>query len=86
MGRMVWGFKKISGEAKEVFSHTRAEVSDGSKIRLWHDVWCGDQALKIAFPNLFSIAHLKEAAMSDYLELSSAFHQWNVNSLRVAHN
>jgi len=30
---------------------------DGSKIRFWHDVWCGDQTLKVAFPKLFSITH-----------------------------
>jgi hypothetical protein len=29
--------------------HTRFEVRDGSKIRFWHDQWCGDVALKEAF-------------------------------------
>lgn len=28
------------------------EVSDGFKIRFWHDEWCGDQTLKAAFSML----------------------------------
>jgi hypothetical protein len=29
------------------------EVKDGSKVLFWHDVWCGEQPLKVLFPNLF---------------------------------
>jgi len=25
-------------------SHTRFELGDSSKIRIWHDVWCGEKA------------------------------------------
>jgi len=30
-------------------NHTKFEVGDGSKIRLWHDLWCGNLTLKEAF-------------------------------------
>ena len=30
-------------------SHNKFEVEDGSKVRFWHDLWCGDMALKDAF-------------------------------------
>ena len=33
----------------EFSSHTRFEVSDGSIIRLGHDMWCREQALKAVF-------------------------------------
>jgi hypothetical protein len=51
-----------------VSSHTRFEVGDGSKIRLWYDVWCADQALKVTFLDLFSLAHCKDAVVADLLE------------------
>jgi hypothetical protein len=45
-----------------VFSRfVRYKVGDGSKIRFWHDLWYGDRPLKAFFPELFSIAHCKEA-------------------------
>jgi hypothetical protein len=34
-------------------SHTRFEPGDGSKIRFWNDVWCGELSLKVAFPVLY---------------------------------
>jgi hypothetical protein len=43
-------------------------VGDGSKISFWHDLWCGDTALKVAFPTLFGIARVKDATVADNLE------------------
>jgi hypothetical protein len=42
-------WKNIRRGWREFSSHTRFDVGDNSKIRFWHDVWCGDQALKIGF-------------------------------------
>jgi hypothetical protein len=68
--RLVSG--KISGGTGEDFSRCPGfVVGDGSMIRFWHQVWCGDQALKIAFLELFGIARLKGASMVDHLQLSS---------------
>jgi hypothetical protein len=49
----------------------RFEVGDSSKIKFWHDVWCGDQAFKSGFPELFSITRLKEVAIADHLQFSN---------------
>jgi hypothetical protein len=55
-----------------VFSRfIKHEVGDGSKIRFWHNVWCGDQPLKEAFPKLFSIASCKEAWVVDKMQISN---------------
>jgi hypothetical protein len=35
---------------------------------------------------MFSIACFKEAVVADHLKLSGAFHKWNVNFLRAAHD
>jgi hypothetical protein len=58
MSRMGWGFEKISGEAVGSFLaiYTKLVVGDGSKVKFWHDTRCGDQAIKIAFPDLYRIA------------------------------
>jgi hypothetical protein len=56
MGRMGWVCEKYQEGLGEFSSHTRFEVGDGSKIRFWHDKWCGDQVLKDIFLDLYSIA------------------------------
>ena len=33
--------------------HLRFTVSMGDRVRLWHDCWCGDWALKDVFPTIF---------------------------------
>ena len=39
--------------------------------RFWHNEWCRNQILKIAFPKLFTIAQFKDASVVDHLEFSS---------------
>jgi hypothetical protein len=36
------------------------KVGDGSKVLFWHNVWCGEQPLKVLFPELFTIACVKD--------------------------
>jgi hypothetical protein len=45
-------------------------VTDGSKVRLWHDLWCEDMALKEAFQVLFGTACAKDASVADHVEFS----------------
>jgi hypothetical protein len=49
-------------------SFTRLVVGDGTRISFWHDLWCGDTALKVAFPGLFGIACVKDASVADNRE------------------
>jgi hypothetical protein len=53
-------------------SHTRFEVRNGSKFRLWHGLWCGDMALKEAFPVLFGIACAKDASVVAHMKFSGS--------------
>jgi hypothetical protein len=71
----------------QVFTrHIRFDPGDGSKIRFWEDIWCGDRALKEAFPGLFSIASYKEASIADNMEHSSGSIQWNIQFTRLMHD
>lgn len=31
-------------------------MGDGSYVKFWEDVWCGEQSLKQNFPNVFRLA------------------------------
>jgi hypothetical protein len=61
------------------------EVGDGSEIRFWRNVWCGDQTLKVAFLMLFSIARFKEASMAHHLQFSNEISQWNITFIKSVH-
>ena len=52
-------------------SHFRFNPSEGSKVRFWDDVWCGDSPLKVAFLGLFNIASFKKASIADNVEQSN---------------
>jgi hypothetical protein len=54
-------WKYFIREWRVFFSHTRLDPGDGSKIRFWEDIWCGEVTLKDTFPGLYNIASAKEA-------------------------
>ncbi|XP_059441980.1 E4 SUMO-protein ligase PIAL1-like [Corylus avellana] len=89
-----WCTKEVSGShGVSVWKHIRQgwssfakgcrfEVGVGSKVRFWHDTWCGGTPLKQAFPSLFSIARHKEAWVKDNLTWRSGVIEWNVTFVR----
>lgn len=59
----LWLWKSIRNwGGGEVLSHFRFLVDKGSWVRLWHGIWCGDFAHKIAFLSFFRIDYEKYAA------------------------
>jgi hypothetical protein len=76
----VW--KNIKKGWVSFYHYTRFVMGDGSKISFWHNLWCGDTVLKVAFPALFNIAHLKDAVVADNLERLGDSFQWNVSFIR----
>jgi hypothetical protein len=61
-------------------------VGDGTRIRFWHDPWCGDTVLKVAFPILFGIARSKDTSIAANVELLDGSTQWNVRFTREVHD
>jgi hypothetical protein len=59
------------------------KIRDGSHIRFWRDVLCGDVALKYSFSELYSIAFNKEAVVSNYLDPSNSSLHWNPSFIRA---
>jgi hypothetical protein len=44
-------------------------------ISFWRDQWCGNVALKVAFPVLFGIAHTKDTFVAVNLEFLGGSNQ-----------
>jgi hypothetical protein len=65
---------------------TRFVVGDGTRISFWHDLWCGDTVLKVAFPILFGIACVNDAFVTNNIEVLGGSIQWNVSFTREAHD
>jgi len=63
----------------EVFkSFVCFEVRNGARALLWHDTWCGDQPLKVQFPNHFRMARLRYATVHDVSSWNGTQHHWNL--------
>jgi hypothetical protein len=67
-------------------SHTTFELGDGSKIRFWDNVWCGEITLKEAFSVLYGIAHDKDALIAAHLDSARGSLQWDVSFIRAAYD
>lgn len=44
-------------------------VGNGKNVKFWHDILCGDKALKETYPQVFSLARLKEVLIADLVFL-----------------
>uniref|UniRef100_A0A2N9FSE1 RNA helicase n=1 Tax=Fagus sylvatica TaxID=28930 RepID=A0A2N9FSE1_FAGSY len=49
---------------------------------LWHDCWCGDLALKDAFPDLFECASHKDTFLNEVMVRQNGIVIWNVTFMR----
>jgi len=67
-------------------SHTRFILGNGSRIRFWDDVWCGEMPLKEAFPGLFDIVCDKNSFVAAHLIMERGSFQWDVRFIRAAHD
>jgi len=69
LGVGVW--KNIRKGLGDFPKFVRLKVRDGSKIKFWHNVWCGDQTLKAVSPFLFSIVCFKKALVANHVQFSN---------------
>ena len=60
------------------------EVGDGSLIRFWVDVWCGEEPLKFAYPELYRIACVKDGLVADFVQCRGHDVHWEVTFTRLA--
>lgn len=60
-------------------------MGDSFRIRFWHDQWCGEAALKVAFLVLYHLACEKDMSIAANLEFLGGLNQWNVSFARAKH-
>jgi hypothetical protein len=53
--------------------------------RFWHDVWCGNQTSKAAFPE-FSKSRFKEVSVAYHLHFSNGTLQLDITFIRSVHD
>jgi len=86
MGRLGWGFGRISGSfggSFLVILDSRSVMTPNLDSGIMSSL---DKALKASFLDLFSLPHCKDASVADLLEVSSNSLQWNVNFFKMAHD
>jgi hypothetical protein len=81
-GVSVWKFIRRGWD--NVAKYLRFEVGDGSHIRFWHDLWCGDRPLKLCYPALYTIARSLDAWVVDNMSVVGGVVHWNVLFTRFA--
>lgn len=86
--RGAWrGFVEIFRGGWQCFENNiRFVVGQGTRIRFWQDVWCGECSLERAFLALYSIAANREASVADLLVFSHGSHKWNILFTRKNHD
>ena len=54
------------------------EVGDGSRIRFWQDICCGEGPLKDAYPELIRLAKKKNALVGDHMDSHNGCIHWEL--------
>ncbi|RVW39533.1 Transposon TX1 uncharacterized 149 kDa protein [Vitis vinifera] len=68
----VW--KAIKNGWENFRTHSRFIVGDGIRVKFWKDLWCENQSLEDAFPNLFNLTVNKEGWVAKAWEENGVMH------------
>jgi hypothetical protein len=77
-----WGEFMETHSWKDFSQHIRYKVGDGSRIRFWHDIWCGALPLRQQFPTLFLLSRDPEAKVADVSLFQGSHQVWDIEFIR----
>ena len=64
-GVSLWRF--IRGGWLNFSKLLRYDVGDGTRVKFWQHVWCGDCTLKKAFPYLFCVSRARDSSVAEVM-------------------
>ena len=70
-------WKEIRKEWPQLIQNSYFTLGNGRRIRFWKDVWCGEEALSLMFPNLFRLTAQKNARVAELWNWDSGEGGWN---------
>ena len=59
-----------------------SDVGDGTRVKFWKHVWCGDCTLQEAFSELYCLSRSKDCSVAEVMGWSSGRFHWNVQFRR----
>ncbi|KAL4639460.1 hypothetical protein ACB092_03G220100 [Castanea dentata] len=62
------------------------EVGDGTRVKFWDDVWCGDCPLKEAFLDLYNISRIRDASVSKVMCYANERIFWDLQFRRLVND
>ncbi|XP_050252211.1 uncharacterized protein LOC126698794 [Quercus robur] len=74
-GVSVW--KSIRSGWMDFSKFLQFDVGDGTRVKFWEDEWYRDCALKVAFPELYSISRTKESLVSEVMRFLEGQLHWD---------
>ena len=53
------------------------DVGDGTRVKFWKHVWCGDCSLKEAFPELYGLSRARDSSVAEVIGWFGEQLHWN---------
>ena len=80
-------WKSISSLYVEFWPMVRFKVGNGRRIRFWEDVWWGEVAFSIRFPDLYRLSRAQNRNIGELLvnQSGTTFHGWDLHFYRDMH-
>ena len=80
-GTGVW--KEIGKEWNSFFQNAIFARGNGRRVSFWKDPWCGEEALSLSFPSLYSLVVRKDARVAKMWDSSRVKGSWLPTFLRA---
>ena len=76
--RNIYIYITIRNGWENIRTHSRFIIGDGTRVKFWKDLWCENQSLEDAFPNLFNLAVNKEGWVAEDWEEDGVRGSWGL--------
>ena len=75
-------WKDISNATRKLKQEGYFDIGDGSRVKFWEDLWCGERPLRVMFPSLYALAESKWAMVAKVWDTTRGEGTWNPRFMR----